>query len=269
MVRHALITGASSGLGEALAKRLALQGFNLTLNARRLERLLAVRDDIKRAHPKIDIMLAAGDAADKQTCHAMIEKSMNHFKRLDVVVANAGQGMWTRFRDVADPDELLDLMRVNYMGVVYGLYYSLAYLRETRGSFVAVSSIQGVIPVAYHTGYVASKYAVNGFIDTMRLEEPDVHFLLALPSWISGTELRSHALGGIGHDAIRVNPKHGKSAVSAEDCANQIVYALKERDREVYIPRKFSCVPLLRQVAKKTFDRVVLNKVNTQLKDSH
>lgn len=265
--RHAIITGASSGLGEALAKRLALQGFNLTLSARREDRLLALRDDIKRAHPKIDIIVAPADVADKRGCHAMIERSMNHFRRIDVFVANAGVGMWTRFRDLGDPDELLDLMRVNYMGVVYGLYYSLAYLRESRGSFIAVSSIQGVIPVAYHTGYVASKYAVNGFIDTIRLEEPQVHFLLALPSWISGTELRSNAVSGVGKDAIHVNTMHGKSAVSAEECARQIVYALRARNNEIFIPRKFFCVPLLRQIAKKTFDRVVMNKVDTQLKN--
>jgi hypothetical protein len=107
---------------------------------------------------------------------------------------------------------------------------------------------------------------VNGLIETIRLEEPDVHFLLALPSWISGTELRAHALSGGGRDAIKVNTTHGKSAVSAEECARQIVYALKEREREVFIPRKFACVPLLRSVAKKTFDRVVMSKVETQLK---
>ena len=267
--RHALITGASSGLGEALAKQLALQGFNLTLSARRADRLEAVRNEIVKAHPKIEVLLLPADITDKHACKNVVLKSVNHFKRLDAYIANAGLGMWTRFRDISDPDELLDLMRVNYMGVVYGLYYALSYLREARGTFVAISSIQGLIPVAYHTGYVASKYAVNGLIETVRLEEPEINFLLALPSWISGTELRSHALSGSGKDAIQVNTEHGKSAVSAEECARQIIYALRKGDRDVFIPRKFACVPFLRSVAKKTFDRVVMNKVETQIRDKH
>lgn len=266
-IRHAIVTGASSGLGEALAKRLALQGYHLTLSARRIERLEAVRDELKRIHPKIDILLAPADAADKRACEQMVAESVDHFKRIDVFVANAGQGMWSRFRDLKDPDQLKDLMNVNYMGVVYGLFYALPHVRASQGSFVAISSIQGLIPVAYHTGYVASKYAVNGLIDTIRLEEPEVHFLLALPSWISGTELRSHAVSGEGTNAIHVNTNHGKSAVSAEDCANQIIAALRTREREVFIPKKFSCVPFLRQVARGTFDRVVMNKIKTQLRE--
>ncbi len=106
--KHAIITGASSGLGEALAKHLALQGYHLTLSARRVDRLEAVRDAIAKTHPKIEILLAPADVTDKEATKAVIETSVNHFKRLDVYIANAGLGMWSRFRDLADPDELLD-----------------------------------------------------------------------------------------------------------------------------------------------------------------
>jgi short-subunit dehydrogenase len=265
--KHAVITGASSGLGEALARRLALQGYHLTLSARREERLIKVRDDLIRIHPKIDILLAPADVTDQQSCREMIDLSLKYFSSIDVFIANAGQGMWCRFRDLKDPDQLQELMQVNYMGVVYGLFYALPHLRKSKGSFVAISSIQGMIPVAYHTGYVASKYAVNGLIETIRLEEPDVHFLLALPAWIAGTELRSHALSGTGKDAIHVKTTHGKSAVSAEDCASQIEKALRMGSREVFIPKTYQCVPMLRNFAKTAFDRVVMNKIEGQLKD--
>lgn len=266
-LKHALITGASSGLGESLAKRLALQGYHLTLSARRIDRLQAVRDALIKTHPNLDVLLVPADVSDKEACRTMIDKSLNHFGAIDVFVANAGQGMWCRFRDLQDPDQLQQLMQINYMGVVYGLFYALPHLRKSHGSFVAISSIQGVIPVAYHTGYVASKYAVNGFIETIRLEEPSVHFLLVLPSWIFGTELRSHALSGSGKEAIHVKTEHGKHAVSAEDCADEIVAALRLRARDLFIPKKYQCVPLLRQVAKTTFDRVVMNKIQGQLKE--
>lgn len=265
--KNVIITGASSGLGKALAHGFAKIGFNLTLSARREERLNALRDDLIKAYPNIEICIVPADISSKDSSALIVEKSLAHFSRIDVVIANAGQGMWSRFRDVNDPDLMKDLMDINYMGVVYGLHYSLPHLRKSEGSFIAISSIQGVIPVAFHTGYVASKFAVNGLIETIRLEEPNVHFLLALPSWISGTELRAHALSGSADGSIKVKLNHGNRAVSAEDCAAQIIDAWTNKKREVFIPNKYRCVPLLRNLFKSTFDSVVMSKVKTQLKD--
>jgi short-subunit dehydrogenase len=192
---------------------------------------------------------------------------MKRFSRIDTFVANAGVGMWSRFRDLEDPNLLQGVMQVNYMGVVYSLFYSLPHLRESRGSFIAVSSIQGTIPIVLHTGYVASKYAVNGLIESIRLEEPDVHFLLALPSWISGTELRSHALSGSKKDAVTVKNHHGKSAVPADECARHIIDALFAKKHSIFIPKKYALLPCLRQLLGTTFDKIVANKVKGQLKD--
>lgn len=263
--KHVLITGASSGLGEAFAQSFAEKGYNLTLNARREDKLKALRDRLIQTNSSIDILLAPGDVSQKNTVADIVAQSMAHFSKLDVVVANAGQGMWSRFSDIKDPDELHDLMQLNYMGVVYSLFYTLPHLRQNKGSFVAISSIQGVIPVVYHTGYVASKYAVNGLIETIRLEEPDVHFLLAMPSWISGTELRSHALGGQGSHAIKVKTTHGKHATSTKDCAESIIHALLAGKDDVFIPNTYRVVPTLRNLFKSVFDKVVTNKVKGQL----
>lgn len=263
--KHVFITGASSGLGEAFAQSFAKKGYNLTLNARREDKLKALRDRLLQTYPSIDILLAPGDVSQKNTVANIVAQSMAHFSRLDVVIANAGQGMWSRFSDLKDPDQLQDLMQLNYMGVVYSLFYTLPHVRQSKGSFVAISSIQGVIPVVYHTGYVASKYAVNGLIETIRLEEPDVHFLLAMPSWISGTELRSHALGGEGSNAIKVKTTHGKHATSTKDCAQSIIDALEARKEEVFIPNTYRLVPTLRNLFRGTFDKVVSKKVKGQL----
>jgi short-subunit dehydrogenase len=263
---NVLITGASAGLGEAMAMRFARMGANLTLNARRLEKLTELKDRLHKVNKKIEIVIAPGDVSHKGAVDEITKQSVNHFGGIDVVIANAGQGMWCRFKDLKDPDQLLELMQLNYMGVVYCLFYGLPHLRKSHGSFVAVSSIQGVIPVAFHTGYVASKYAVNGLIETIRLEEPDVHFLLALPSWISGTELRSHALSGTGTGAVKVKTSHGKHATSSEDCASMIIDALLAKKRDVFVPHQYRFVPILRDMAKNTFDRFVMRKTEGQLK---
>lgn len=263
---NVLITGASAGLGEALAKKFAELGANLTLSARREDRLRDLRNTLIKINPKIDIHLVPADVSKKESCQELVNESVKHFGELNVFVANAGQGMWSRFRDLSDPDQIDDVMQTNYMGVVYGLFYALPYLRQSRGSFVAISSIQGIIPVAFHTGYVASKYAVNGLIETIRLEESDVHFLLALPSWISGTELRANALTGDADEAVHVKLTHNKSAVSARDCAGYIVDALIKKKPELFIPHKYRFLSLIRNMCKAKFDQVVLSKTKGQLK---
>ncbi len=264
--KNYLITGASAGLGKAFAFELASRGANLTLAARRHERLVEIKEDILKLSPKSDILVVKTDVCDKESTKHLISQSMAHFGRLDAVIANAGQSMWSRFRDIADPDELQSLMQLNYMGLVYSAFYALPHLRKSRGSFVAISSLQGAIPVPYHAGYVAAKYAVNGLIETIRQEEPDIHFLLASPSWIAGTELRSHAVSGASADAIKVNTKHGKQVITAEECARLIIEALMAKKTSIYIPKKYGIVPLLRYLLPATVDRIIKAKVDKQLK---
>jgi len=262
--KHVLITGASSGLGEALAKNLAQQGINLTLCARREDRLQALKSELIK-NTKSEILILPADVSSKISCEQLIEKSVAHFNGLDVFIANAGLGMWSRFRDIADPDQLRDLMQINYMGMVYGLFYALPYLRKSHGSMIAISSVQGAMPVVYHTGYVASKYAVNGFIETLRLEEPDVHFLLAMPAWIGGTELRSHALTGDAKTSIQVKKSHGQKVVSAKECAELILAALMAKKERLFIPQAYRYLPFVRNLMTTSFDRFVTKKVKGQL----
>ncbi len=263
--KNVLITGASAGLGKALAFDLAARGFKLSLAARRYERLVEIEAELKAQFPELKILCIKADVCDKASSKAMIEQSVAHFGEIHAVIANAGQSMWTRFRDVADPDELKDLMQLNYMGVVYSAFYALPHLRATNGHFVAISSLQGALPVPYHSGYVASKYAVNGFIETLRQEEPDIHFMLACPSWIAGTELRSHALGGVGKDAIKVHTSHGRKVISADECAHLIIDGMLAKKASLYIPKKYAVVPLLRHLLPKTVDKVIKAKVDKQL----
>lgn len=262
---HVLITGASAGLGAALAVAAARKGANLSLAARRLDRLVELEQSLRTKFPEIKILAIKADVSDKKSVEELIANSVAHFGRLDCLIANAGQGMWTRFRDLSDPDQLKDLMQLNYMGVVYSAFYALPHLRKAQGSLVAISSVQGVIPVPYHTGYVASKYALNGFIDSLRMEEPEVNFLLALPGWIGGTELRSQALSSTGEGAIVVKTKHHRKVVSAEQCAERIIAATIKKQRQIFIPPAYGWVPLARCVLGVTVDKIIKAKVDQQL----
>lgn len=264
--KHYLITGASAGLGKALAFELASLGAHLSIAARRHDRLVNIKHELSKKYPEVRVLTLKADVSDKESSKKMFEESIDYFGSLDGVIANAGQSMWSRFRDLGDPDELKDLMQLNYMGVVYSAFYALPHLEKSKGSFVAISSLQGTIPVPYHSGYVASKYAVNGLIETIRQEEPHIHFMLANPSWIAGTELRSHAVSGTGKDAIKVNTKHGKKVMSADECAKLIIEAMIAKKLSIYLPKKYAVVPFIRHILPAMVDKVIKDKVDKQLR---
>jgi len=266
-IKNIIITGASSGLGKALAFELASCGANLTLAARRIELLEELKQEINKKYPKSQILVIKTDITNQNSCENLIHESIKYFGALDIFIANAGQSMWSRFCDIKNPKELDNLMQLNYMGVVYAAFYALPYLRQSHGSFVAISSIQGALPVPFHTGYVASKYALTGFIDALRLEEKNIHFLLAMPSWISGTELRNHALRGQAPGSIEVKKNHGKNnAISARECAELIIKALKAKKNKIYIPNRYKYLVALRQFFPALIDYLILKRVKKQLR---
>jgi short-subunit dehydrogenase len=263
--KNIIITGASSGLGKALALKLADLGANLFLASRRIDLLEALKAQLNLGYPEQKIHVLKSDVTVPKDSENLVQQSVAYFGSLDIFIANAGQSMWSRFRDLKDPKELQDLMQLNYMGVASGLFYALPHLRKNKGSFVAISSIQGALPVPFHSGYVAAKYAVTGFIDTVRLEEPEVHFLLAMPSWVAGTELRAQALKSTAPDALRVKEHHDKAIISAERCADYIINALDQKRDKIYIPKKYQYIPILRSICQRMVDNIILKRVKKQL----
>jgi short-subunit dehydrogenase len=264
--KNIVITGASQGLGQAMAMLLAKHEANLVLCARSEKNLQSVKENILNNYPQTKIKILALDICEKENNKILIEESLKFLGSIDIFIANAGKSMWSRFSDVDNPTELLDLIKLNFMSVVYASYFSLEHLRKSKGSFLAISSIQGVLPVPYHSGYVASKHALNGFIDTLRLEEPDIRFLLAMPSWIAGTNIRSNALVSHKQDSIKVNTKHKKNTISKEECAKIILDALNNKKDHIFIPYKYRFIPMIRIFFRKLVDKIIANKTNSQLK---
>jgi len=264
--KNIIITGASQGLGQAMAMLLAKDGANLVLCARSEENLQSVKDNILNNYPHTKIKILALDVCEKENNKILIEESLKFLGSIDIFIANAGKSMWSRFSDIDDPSDLLDLIKLNFMSVVYASYFSLEHLRKSKGSFLAISSIQALLAVPYHSGYVASKHALNGFIDTLRLEEPTINFLLAMPSWIAGTNIRNNALISHKQNSIKVNTKHNKNTISKEECAKIILNALANNKDYIFIPYKYGFIPMIKVFFRKIVDRIIINKTNTQLK---
>lgn len=222
-----LITGASSGIGAALARNLAQRGALLALAARDETALKAVAADCAGA------LVVPTDVTDLEACRRMVAETVAHFGRLDVLVNNAGMSMLSKFEDVQDFGIFERLLRVNYLGAVYCTAAALPYLKKTGGLLVGVSSLSGKTGVPLRTGYAASKHAMQGFFDSLRVELMDsgVDVCMISPGFVD-TDIRQHSLSADGKPLGR-NPLSERKMMSAETCAEIIADAIQKRKREV------------------------------------
>ncbi len=225
-----IITGASSGIGKALAEKYVSEGWNVVVAARRLERLKALEEQFSN-----DVILSVKtDVTQETDCKNLIEQTIDRFGRIDVLINNAGISMRASFEDV-ELDVLRRLMDVNYWGTVYCTKYALPYLLKSKGSLVGVISTGGYIGLPGRTGYSASKFAVRGFLDTVRIEylRSGLNVLVTAPGF-TASEIRKTALKANG-DKQGLTPRDESKMMSAEKCAAIIYGAIKRRKRKMII----------------------------------
>ena len=163
-----VITGASSGIGEAMARTYAAQGAKVVLGARSVEKLQRLADEIRTAGGQA--AFCGVDVVSEEECRKLIDTAVEAFGRIDVLICNAGISMRAIFDDV-DLSVLHRLMDVNFWGTVNCCKYALPYLQASRGSVVGISSVAGLHGLPGRTGYSASKYAMTGFLETLRIEK--------------------------------------------------------------------------------------------------
>jgi len=187
-----VVTGASSGIGEAVAREFAGNGCRVMLAARSEEKLRRITSEL------VDEGFNAGykvtDVSSEESCRKLIEETIERFGKIDILVNNAGISMRAVFADV-DLKVLHRLMDVNFWGSVYCTKYALPYLIESKGSLIAVSSVAGFHGLPGRTGYSASKFAIHGFMETLRIENlrNGLHVMVIAPGFTT-SEIRRHAL---------------------------------------------------------------------------
>lgn len=259
-----IITGASSGLGRALALDLARLKANLVLFARKQEKLLQTQQLCSQFNsPPI---IFSGDVTKPEDCQKLVNLTVDRFGALDILVANAGIGLWAKFEEIKDLSVMSKIMETNYLGAVNCTHYALPHLKKSKGLITVISSIQGKQGVPFHTGYSASKHALHGFFDSLRLElsGAGVDILLARPSWIKNTDWRENTIGPTGQPMGKSRRKHTKEAVPVEKCAQQIVQAIMKRKREVVIPTKLKFLPWLNLINPKILEFFIQRKLQKQ-----
>lgn len=225
-----VITGASSGIGRALAKELAMKGALLSLGARRTELLEELRAEL----PSTEILISKTDVSLEEDCRQLIENTIQRYGKIDILINNAGISMRALFEEV-DLKVIKQLMDVNFYGTVYCTKYALPHLLKNKGSLVGVISIAGFVGLPGRTGYSASKFAIRGFLDTIRIEnlKKGLHVLVAAPGF-TASEVRKVALTNDGSSQGET-PRDESKMMSAEECAQRIVRAIEKRKRELIL----------------------------------
>jgi short-subunit dehydrogenase len=224
-----VVTGASQGIGRALAIELAVQRPRLVLAARD-EAALAAAAAACTARGATTLVVPT-DVAREASCRALVERAVERFSRLDVLVNNAGVGMLARLDEVRDLGPYEQLMRVNYLGSVYPTYYALPHLKASRGQVVAISSLAGLNGVPMRTAYSATKHAQVGFFDSLRIElrGTGVDVTVVCPYFVR-SEIRRRSAGPDGR-TVEASPVHEGEIMSAEECARRTVRAMERRER--------------------------------------
>lgn len=253
------ITGASSGIGEALAYDLAKKGAKLILSARRKEELERVKGNcFQKAQAHIRILPL--DLSEPSTLKLSAEAAVQIFGSVDILINNGGISQRALARETSlDVDRRI--MEVDYFGTIALTKYLLPhFLRRKSGHIVTVSSVMGKIGTPYRSGYAAAKHALHGFFDSLRAElwkeSKNIHVTLVCPGWIR-TNITYHALTGSGERLNQMDPTTAKG-LSPEEFASKMIKAIVRKREEVNIGgRKEVFAVWLKRHFPKMFSRVI------------
>jgi short-subunit dehydrogenase len=230
------ITGATSGIGEALAHSFAAEGAKLVLSARRVDELNRVKSELKLSEENIFVLPL--DLANTISINELTTKVISKFGRIDVLVNNGGVSQRALAQDTPiDIDR--KIMEVNFFGTVALTKSVLPFMmKQNSGNIIVISSISGKFGFYFRSAYSASKHALHGFFESLRMEVYDynIKVLIVCPGKIH-TNISVNALTGDGktHNKMDASTEQG---VSAKYCAEQILKGIKNNKEEIFIGGK-------------------------------
>ncbi len=257
MVNHfkgkvVIVTGASSGIGEAIAREFAMNGSKVVLAARSGDRLSKINQELRADN--CDSIYIPTDVSLQNECKNLIEKTVEKYGTIDILINNAGVSMRALFPDV-DLRVLHRLMDVNFWGTVYCTKYALPYLVKQKGSLVGVSSVAGFHGLPGRTGYSASKFAIHGFLETIRIENLNngLHVMIIAPGFTT-TEIRKHALTANG-DEQGESPRDEHNLMPASYVAKWVLKGIRKKKRNKLLTWDGRFTALLQRIIPTVVDR--------------
>jgi len=248
-----IVTGASSGIGEATARKFAAHGCKVMLAARSEERLRTIVQEIKEKNQEADYTVT--DVSKEEECKRLVENCVRRYGGPDILINNAGISMRATFMDV-DLDVIRRLMDVNFWGTVYCAKFALPYLVANKGSLVGVSSVAGFHGLPARTGYSASKFAIHGLLETIRIEnlKKGLHVMIIAPGFTS-TEIRKKALLADGSEQ-GITPRKEEKLMTPEYVAHWILKGIKQKKRNKLLTWDGRFTALLQRIFPEQVDAI-------------
>jgi short-subunit dehydrogenase len=249
-----VVTGASVGIGRALCLALAPQRPRLVLASRDEAKLEEVAGECRALGA--EALVVPTDVGVEAQCRALVARAVAQFGGLDVLVNNAGLSMWARLDELSDLSIYERIMRVNYLGCVWLTHAALPHLKRTRGQVVVIGSLLGLTGAPTRTGYAASKHALMGFYDSLRIElmGTGVDITMIAPDFVV-TEIHKRSEGADGRP-LGDTPMQESKIMTAEACAAMILHGMEKRQRLVIGSLRGKLGRFVRLFAPGVIDRV-------------
>jgi short-subunit dehydrogenase len=258
-----LITGGTSGIGRACALAFGRAGYQVAFTGRDEVKLTETAQALAAAN--IACLAIRADVGDEVAAERAVQEAVARFGGLDVLINNAGISMRARFQD-ADLDVIKRLMQTNFFGTVFTTKFALPYLLKSKGSIVGISSIAGYRGLPGRTGYSASKFAMNGFLESLRTELLDqgVHVLTAAPGF-TASNIRQTALAADGSSQGE-SPRDEGSMMTSETVADELLKAVQQRKRTMVLTGQGKFVVFMNKWLPGLMDTLVLRNFQKEEK---
>ncbi len=259
-----IITGASSGIGKALAFEFGRKGAVIVITGRNQSKLKEAAAELEAANIHQHAIVC--DSSSEEQTRKMIQETVDQFGRIDLLINNAGISMRSMFETV-DLLVLKQVMDINFWGTVYATHAALPYLKRSKGGIIGISSIAGYRGLPVRTGYSASKFAMNGFLEALRTEliGTGVHVLTACPGF-TASNIRNASLTGDGSIAGETMREEEKM-MSAEEVAFEIRKAYEAKKKTLVLTFQGKLTVFLNKWVNSLMDKLVYNTLKKE-KDS-
>jgi len=259
MQKVAIITGGSSGIGKALVLKYANEGYAVTFTGRNEERMQQVSNELgDRVHLALVL-----DSSEQEANEKMVSDTVKAFGRLDVLVCNAGISMRALFEDL-DLSVFKQLMDINFYGAIYATKFALPHLLESKGTIIAISSVNGRRSTPARSAYSASKFAMQGFFESLRTEimNRGVHVLVVCPGF-TDSNIRNAALNAEGR-AQGESPRDEKKMMTSEEVADRAFKAAQKKKRDLVLTFQGKMAVFLNKIIPSRLDKLVYNMMKKE-----
>ncbi len=248
------ITGGSEGIGKALTEEFLKKGAKVATCGRNSSKLQTLANNCDSSA----LFTVVADVSKEDDCKKFIELTIQNFGGIDILINNAGISMRALFKDT-DLSTLRKVMDINFWGSVYCTKYAMDSVIKRRGSIVSVSSVAGFRGMPGRSGYSASKFALNGWMEALRTEllESGVNVLWVCPGFTT-SNIRNVALNESAKPQGESPMDEGK-LMSAEECARHIIRAIEKRKRTLVLTFTGKQAVFMNKFFPSISDRLVRN----------